>query len=354
MKILVLGGTGAMGMHLVQLLKEKGAETFVTSRRNIKSDKNLHYLQGNAKNLVFLQRCLQLHEWDAIVDFMVYDTQTFEERFALLLNNTKQYIFLSSARVYADSEEPMTESFPRLLNVSKDIDFLKTDEYSLTKARQEDVLRNSEYQNWTIIRPYITYSENRLQLGTLEKEEWLYRALRGRTIVFSRDIASKITTLTYGLDVSQGILAIIGNSKALGEEFHITSSVSIIWDEVLEGYLKVLEKYLGYKPKVLLQELDKTIELVSKRSNYQFIYDRMFNRTFDNSKISQYLDTDGFMNVENGLNQCLEKFLENPQFKRINWQQQAQMDKMCNEKTPLSEIQGIKQKVKYLLYRFIN
>ena len=260
---------------------------------------------------------------------------------------------MSSARVYANSELPIKENSLRLLDVSKDIDFLNTDEYSLTKARQENVLHSSEYQNWTIIRPYITYSENRLQLGTLEKEEWLYRALHGRTIVFSRDIASKITTLTYGLEVSQGILAIIGNSKALGEEFHITSPVSIIWDDVLEGYLKVLEKYLGYKPKVLLQELDKTIELVSKRSNYQFIYDRMFNRTFDNSKISQYLDTNNFVDAEDSLNKCLEKFLENPQFKRINWQQQAQMDKICNEITPLSEIQGVKQKIKYLLFRYI-
>ena len=40
------------------------------------------------------------------------------------------------------------------------------------------------------------------QLGVLEKELWLYRALNGRTIVFSKDIAEKSTTLTYGYDVA--------------------------------------------------------------------------------------------------------------------------------------------------------
>ena len=67
----------------------------------------------------------------------------------------------------------------RLLDVSHDSIYLKTDEYALAKARQEDILRKSGKNNWTIIRPYITYSESRLQLGVLEKEAWLYRALKG-------------------------------------------------------------------------------------------------------------------------------------------------------------------------------
>ena len=57
----------------------------------------------------------------------------------------------------------------------KDEEYLKTDEYALSKARQEDILHRSGKNNWTVIRPYITYSEIRLQLGVLEKELWLYR-----------------------------------------------------------------------------------------------------------------------------------------------------------------------------------
>lgn len=53
---------------------------------------------------------------------------------------------------------------------------LSIDEYAITKAHQENLLINSKNKNWTIIRPYITYSEQRLQLGTFEKEDWLYRA----------------------------------------------------------------------------------------------------------------------------------------------------------------------------------
>ena len=176
---------------------------------------------------------------------MVYTTAGFKERVNYLLDATTQYVFLSSARVYADSEQPITETSPRLLDISQDEEFLSTDEYSLSKARQEDILRNSGRNNWTIIRPYITYSENRLQLGVLEKEEWLYRAIHGRTIVFSIDINTKLTTLTYGLDVAKGITAIIGKPNTLGGIFHITLEESITWSENFKDLFRCYREKFG-------------------------------------------------------------------------------------------------------------
>lgn len=350
MKVLVLGGTGAMGMHLVQMLANNEIETFVTSRKVQSSEKNIHYIQGNAHDMEFLLTVLP-ERWDAIVDFMVYSTSDFKDRVNVLLNATSQYIFLSSARVYADSEQPITENSPRLLDVSRDMDFLSTDEYSLAKARQEDILKNSGRNNWTIIRPYITYSEDRLQLGVLEKEEWLYRALKGRTIVFSVDINSKLTTLTYGYDVSRGIMAVIGNIKTLGETYHITTNESISWYKVCEIYLNVLEKHLGRKPKVILQNLNDFIEC--KPAEFQIKYDRLFSRQFDNSKIVQYFNTDSFVKPEIGIERCLVEFLESPQFERINWKLEALKDRQTKEHTSFREISGIKHKLKYLLFRYL-
>jgi nucleoside-diphosphate-sugar epimerase len=351
MRVLVLGGTGAMGVHLVQLLAEKEIETIVSSRTIRKASKNIKYIQGNAKDINFLKGLLN-EKWDAIVDFMKYTTSSFNERVNLLLNATTQYIFLSSSRVYTN-EIPIEETSPRLLDVSKDQEYLITDEYALTKARQEDILRNSGKNNWTIIRPYITYSENRLQLGALEKEEWLYRAIHGRTIVLSKDINEKKTTLTYGLDVSKGILAIIGNFNALGEIFHITLSENgkIMWKDILELYINVLETYLGINPKILFVGLDSFLEC--KPAKYQVLYDRLYDRIFDNTKISKYISTKSFIETHIGLQHCLETFLKNPQFKNINWKTEALKDKLTKEHTPLDEIKGGKQKIKYLIYRYL-
>lgn len=267
------------------------------------------------------------------------------------MDKAGQYIFLSSSRVYAKSCEPLKEESHRLLDVSNDKSYLDTDEYALTKARQENMLLNSGKSNWTIIRPYITYSEERIQLGILEKEDWLYRALHGRTIVFSSDIGAKITAMTYGLDVAKGIRAVINNKKALGNVFHITSTERVKWFEVLEIYLSTLEKNLGYRPNVLLQNLPSFLKLAPAR--HQILYDRLYDRVFNNDNISQYYDINNITLADEGLKRCLEIFLNNPKFKHINWKAEALKDRQTKERASLTEIAGSTQKIEYLIFRYL-
>jgi nucleoside-diphosphate-sugar epimerase len=347
MKVLILGGTGAMGTHLVKLLEGQAKEIFVTSRAKHTDRESVFYLHGNARDITFLTEILK-DPWDVIIDFMNCKTDEFKSRINILLSSASQYIFISSARVYSQSEVPITEETPRLLDVSTDEEYLKTDEYALSKARQENLLRDSGYSNWTIIRPSITFSENRLQLGALEKESWLYRALRGKSIVFSNDIADKLTAMTYGQDVSKGIASITGNSKALGEIFHITSEEAYKWYEILEIYLDVLENTLDYRPRVVMTKKSSNLQI----SKYQVIYSRYFNRRFDNTKIKQFTDVDSFRKIEDGLRHCLAEFLKNPTFLNINWKIEALNDRSAGEFTPLNEIPSLQFKAQYLLERY--
>lgn len=350
MKILILGGTGAMGMHLVECFKNTKIEVFVTSRKSRNSEQNVKYVKGNAKDFNFLQDLLT-DKWDAIVDFMVYNTITFKKHIDLILNATSHYLFLSSSRVYADTkDEPINESSARLLDVSDDENYLLTDNYALTKARQEDILKESKKLNWTIIRPYITYSENKFQLGVFEKEDWLYRALKGRTIVFSYEISLKLTTLTYGFDVAKGIFNTIGNSDAKGRVFNITTNESKTWSEILNIYLNVLENFLGKRPKYKLLKFPEFLSIHSEK--YQIQYDRIYNRKFDNSRISNLVEVDNFKKVDEGLETCLKEFLQKPNFNTIDWRKEAIKDRQTNEKASLKEIENFKNKIKYLVYRY--
>lgn len=348
MKVLVLGGTGAMGAHLVGQLVASGAEVAVTSRSRRGSVPGLCYIQGNAHDETFIREILR-ESWDAIVDFMVYSTEEFAERIDLLLSSAGQYVFLSSARVYADCAGAITEDSPRLLDVSKDTEFLASDEYALSKARQENLLFDAGCDNWTVIRPYITYGEERLQLGFLEKEGWLYRALHGRSIVFSKDVCFKATTLTYGMDVARAILAVIGRAQASGNVFHITSPKSISWGRVLSIYVDIFEERSGVRPKVLLQDLNGVCAW--HRPKYQILYDRMYDRIFDNSKINRYINTDDFVDPELGLKRGLESFLDAPRFLSIDWRAEALKDRFSTERSLLSEVGGLKQKLKYFVFR---
>ena len=348
MTILVLGGTGAMGKHLVNLLAADKHTVYVTTRKERSSSGNIHYVKGDAHDMNFLQSLFD-KRFECIVDFMVYTTVEFSHRIKQLLSCSGQYVYLSSSRVYADSKNPITEDSPRLLDVSTDKQFLLTDEYPLAKARQENLLFDSKHTNFTIIRPYITYSENRLQLGVLEKEDWLSRALRGKTVVFSQDIAAHKTTMTYGLNVAEGIKALIGNEHALRETFHITQSESCMWCDVWNIYKTVIEKYIGKEAKIHLLNLN-TFEPFYN-DVYPIRYDRLYDRVFDNSKISRFVDTEKFLKPKDGLKKCLESFLaENGSFLYTSAGFDGRADRLTGEFS-FTGICGIKNKLKYLIRR---
>lgn len=349
MKILALGATGAIGRQLVAILaKDPAHEIYITTRRARQDQCAIRYLQGNALNRALLDDILQ-QDWDVIVDFMVYDTPTFQSRVAALLSATKQYIFTSSARVFANSDTPITEKSPRLLDVSDDEDFLTSDEYALTKARQEDLLTSSSHNNWTIVRPYITFGKGRLQLGTLEKESWLYRATQGRSIVFCQDLMDKQTTLTDGAVVADMIANLIGQPMALGEDFNLTGLETTHWGAVVDLYCDALEQHLGQRPRLVLQDFETFCE--GAPSVAQVKYDRIFHRVFDPSKIGQFLELDGLEPALSSLRFWLDDQLQNGTFLPLSPTHEALRDRASNERGPLGDYATLKQRIKYLAYR---
>lgn len=355
MRILVLGGTGAMGEPLVRMLSERGDEVYVTSRRKREDKGNVHYIKGDAHDLFFIKQEL-VKNYDTIVDFMIYSTDVFRERAKLYLESTGQYVFLSSARVYADSKEPITENSPRLLDACKDADYLKTDEYALAKARSENLLFESEHKNWTIIRPYITYNTRRLQLGGLELGTWLTAALSGRSLVLPRDVGMHETTMTHGDDVAWAMVALIGNDKALGEAFHITGDDHMKWREVAEIYKDVLEGWTGYSVELYEPESSDGLSGIMGNAT-QIKCDRMYDRVFDNAKLINVCEEGlDFVSMKDGLKQCLCDYLNLPVNQRINKHNPifyAWLDKSTGKKCSSRDMESSKDKMKYFGYYYI-
>jgi len=62
MKILILGGTGAIGCHLCKILVGAGNNVCVTTRSSRKDGPNLTFITGNAHNLNFLQSLLSQNQ----------------------------------------------------------------------------------------------------------------------------------------------------------------------------------------------------------------------------------------------------------------------------------------------------
>lgn len=343
-KVLLLGGTGAMGVYLREILAAEGKDVLVTSRSEQMPRAGVEFLRGDARDLGFLSSVLDRVRPDAIVDFMIYGTDEFKARRDLLLGKARHYLFLSSYRVFNDAEV-ITERTPRLLDSSTDSAYLKMDEYALCKARSEDFLRESGKTNWTIIRPGITYSKRRFQLGCLEANTLCYRSFQGLPVAMPPEMRLKQTTMTWGRDVALMIARLVLNPKAYGEDFNCASAEHHSWDEICGLYKRMIGA------EVRDCTIEDYIRIVGNSA--QVRYDRMFNRIIDNGKVlaATGLKQEQLLTLDVGLSRELESFRKNPVYQYPNVAINARLDRVLGTSISLRGF-SLRQRREYYAIRY--
>ncbi len=282
-KILLLGGSGALGSYLTPELLKTGCRVHVVSLDALSSDDpNLTYEQADAKDNIWLAGALKAR-YDAIVDFMIYTTKEFKLRYEMLLAATPHYVFLSSYRVYADAKGVIDENSPRLLDtLTDDPAFLATDDYALAKARQEDILRASGYSNYTILRPVPTFSSRKYQLISMEANSFINRALEHKTVVLPEPAMHKQATMNWSGDVAKMVARLILNPKAYGQTYAVATAEHHTWGEIADYYGEILGM------RYVTTDIDTFLNIFDKHTDWgrwRLMYDRMYDRVIDNGKI---------------------------------------------------------------------
>lgn len=344
-----------MGVPLSVILSSSGHNVSITTRNSdvvlnsIHSHDSSHikYIYGDAMDIDFLVECLSRNCYDAIVDFMNCSTELFKERIQIILKSTGHYYFISSARIYAN-ESPLNERSHRILDVCKDEEYLKTDEYALAKARQEDILYSLKHKSWTIIRPYITYSDERLQLGFYEKERWIHRAILGGRIPFSKTILNKTTTMTNANDVAQVLSTIITNSLLQGDVINPVTDESMSWKQVFNIYADVISDQFGKRPGLV--EVDESVFLKRyEPSKYQITVDRVYDRKFKNNKLKEILPGFKFTSLKDGLYTAITSYKNKGcPLKHHSWREEAWMDRLTMSGIHIKSIPTLRKKCAYL------
>ena len=344
-KILILGGTGPIGTGVTNILTaDENNRVYITTRQSTHiSGDRVTYVHGNAHDRSFLYPLLESNKWDAIIDCLIYPYFEFQTKVDKFLENTSQYIYISSATVFADSEIPLTEDSTKLADVCTDDSFVYSDVYAITKAHQERLLQMNSKKNWTIIRPYITYGTNRLQLGCMEKEYWLYGALHHRPIVFAHDIADKYVTMTCCDDVGKCIVAALGHPSALANDYNAVCNHHMKWSDILNIYADAIEKRYNYRPEVYWTDNYEPYQGGGRFEDYK--YDRLYNRIFDNHKLTNLIDPSRFVTPKEGLTKCMNSFMNDPQFKHINYMAEIKKAQVTKHWPTLREFTGIKTKL---------
>ncbi len=345
-----------MGKPLARILSERGAQVHITSRKrhleSLKYENNIQYFQGDGHDLQFMKSIFSANSYDAVIDFMTYEPEVFKKNIPVLLDSTSQYFFLSSCRVYAQSASPLTEESPRLLDVCTDQSLFETEKYAIHKAMEEDILKDCKSKNWTIVRPYLTYHNYRLQLGFYEKEHWLYRALNGRTVLFPSQMLDRMTTLTYGTDVAGAVALLAGCSRAYGQIFQIASGECLRWRDVIEIYRNALKENCKTELKIQVAQISDYYKFWP---DALIKYDRIYDRIFDCSKLKDAAGSDclKFEKAGVGLHQCIKEFTANPVWDGFYHAYEAWADKKTGELTPVWQMPGKRGKLRYLADRFL-
>ena len=162
--------------------------------------------------------------------------------------------------------------------VIDDEEFLKAENYALPKAKCEKFLRKeSGTENWTVVRPVISFSDKRFDLVTVTWREIIDAARSGETVILPK--AAK--NLTAGLDWAGNSGKLIANllfkKECLGEAYTVSSGQNLTWGEVADIYTRLTGVKFRWA------ETDEYVN--SGHGGYILFYDRLYDRAVDSSKI---------------------------------------------------------------------
>jgi nucleoside-diphosphate-sugar epimerase len=282
MKVLFIGGTGLISSACSELAVERGVELYILNRSRSNQypvPEGAHLLVGdvheNEANLVGL---LEPYVFDAVVDWIAFTPEDIERDLRLFSGRTGQFVFISSASAYQKPPRHylITEETP-LENPFWD--------YSRNKIACEDRLMQVHREQdfpVTIVRPSLTYGPSQIPLcvGSWQHPYTVVdRMKRGRQIIVPGD-GTSLWVLTWNGDFAKGFLGLLGNQKAIGEAYHITSDEVLTWNQIYREVGRALgvDPEIVHIPSDLIAAYD--LEVLGSLTG-----DKVNSSVFDNSKI---------------------------------------------------------------------
>ena len=326
MKILFIGGTGIISSACSDLAVARGHELFMVNRavsKKLPVPEGATVFQADIYNdETRLAALLSDHHFDAVVDYLAYHPHDIERDLRLFRGKTDQFVFISSASAYQKpvrnylitEETPLENPFW---------------EYSQNKIACEDRLMQA-YQDEgfpvTIIRPSHTYGYSQIPFGVASwRHPWtvVNRMKRGQKVIVPGD-GTSLWVVTWSADFAKGLLGLLGNEKAIGEAFQITSDEALTWDQIhLEAYYA-----LGLEPNLIHIPSD-LIAMYDPDSLGSLIGDKANSVVFDNSKIKRFVpDYSCEVNWAEGVRRCLAWFEGHPEFQTVDHEMDVIWDRI--------------------------
>ena len=152
LKILVLGGTRFIGLHMTALALQRGHTLTFFNRGKTKTDRypEVERIKGDRDNQV---DGLKDREWDVVIDNSGYVPRHVRLTAELLAPKVRQYVFTSSISVYPDFSVPRDEKSPVGKLADETVEKVDGETYGPLKALCEQAADKALPGRTTIIRP---------------------------------------------------------------------------------------------------------------------------------------------------------------------------------------------------------
>ncbi|AWS41631.1 NAD-dependent epimerase/dehydratase family protein [Streptosporangium sp. 'caverna'] len=283
MKVLYIGGTGTISSASVAESVRQGQDVHVLNRGRTAGRRPLPAgvttIEADVQDPESMRRALDGTTFDSVVNFLSFGAKDAAAAAELLEGRTGQYIHISSASIY---HKPVRRA-PIVESTTRHNPYLS---YAQEKIAAEDVLHRAyEERDFpvTIVRPSHTYDDAHPPLPG----DWTAwdRIARGDELVVPGD-GTSLWTLTHAKDFAVGLVGLIGNWQAIGEDFHITSNEALTWDEIYG----IIGRTEG-TPARLLHLSSELIRTVAPDWFWSdlIIGDLMHSAVFDNTKIKRFV-----------------------------------------------------------------
>jgi nucleoside-diphosphate-sugar epimerase len=178
----------------------------------------------------------------------------------------------------------------------------------------------------TIVRPSLTYGVSQT---ALIGASWLHpytiidRMKRGKKIIIPGD-GTSLWVMTWNGDFAKGLVGLLGNPKAIGEAFQITSDEALTWNQI---FLDVYNA-LGLEPNIVHIPSDFII-VHDHEAIGTLTGDKSNSVVFDNRKIKRFVpDFKCEVNWSEGVRRSIKWFEEEPSRQTIDEEMNAMWDRI--------------------------
>ena len=324
MDVLVIGGTGIISTYVVKKCLAIGMHVTVMNRgtHNAQLPEGVEVMVSDINQEDETAKHLEGRHFDCVMEFIAFVPKHIERDVRLFKGKTDQYIFISSASAYQKPVEdyPITEQTP-LINPYW--------EYSRNKADCEAYLKDVEDFNVTVVRPSHTYN-NHMIMAVMTRWGFEYahikRLMDGKPIIIPGD-GTSVWTITHASDFANSFVYLIGNSKAYGEAYHITSNRLYTWEQLSN----IMADALGVKATYVHIPSDVIIKHMPEMEG-PLLGDKSWSAIFDNAKIKAisqaYTSNVGYADV---IDDVITHYQSHPELQNISESYELLYDQLVNK-----------------------